>query len=454
MEGSATRRVPSWTYQHDYYALALTGTGMAVVTDAVKGKGLYATRPFAADSTVHEETALCCSQNMDDFNEGVRVCPLCLRSLETPRTQVARNTRRKRAALALPHPELHMPVEPVPCLWREQGCTECFCSVRCRESALQLFHWVCCTGRMAAPQRTAHAAFMRYDWVQNGVDYSDTAMLGLRIAAQTVCAHRLRHVPIEEAFEPYAQLIRSPVSSFYFTYLLMEDIPCDGADSAAVAAHAAAFEASRHDPLSVPAVKAAYAPGTRDKDAFCAASVSLLHDVLDMSPTERDFLHARRWSELMGAVLLNGQERAPPSPYELHRELVSCLPDGAAAMAAFEATAHPIGSGGGMAPGELSRSSRGQGIYGVGCLFNHSCDPNVIVQYSSANDETLSVVALRDVAVGEELTISYIDTSLPVAVRQQQLQEHYLFECGCSRCVQERSGLPACRAGAASAGAS
>lgn len=436
MASTARHGSPSWTYTEDFYSVALAGTGMEIITDPVKGKGLYATRTFAAGSTVHEETALCCSQNMDDVESAVPVCPFCLRSLETPRAQVARNTRRKKTALALPHPELHIPQEPVPCLWKAQGCEERFCSARCRESALRQFHWVSCTGRMTAAQRGALTSFMHYDWVQNGVDFSDTAILGLRIVAQTLCAHRLHHQPLERAFEPYAQLIRSPITSFLFTYLLIDDVPTAASSAAAIAAYAAAFAASKRDPMSVPAVRAAYEAEPRSKADFCAASAALLHGVFDMDPVECDFVTAARWSELMGAVLLNGQERSPPSPYEMHRELVCSLEGGEASMNAFEAVA--LQKGGGVKDvAELARSARGQGIYGVGCLFNHSCEPSLSVQYAATNDETLAVAALRDVAAGEELTISYIDTELPLAVRQQQLFEHYLFECGCPRCVRE-----------------
>ncbi|CAM44467.1 hypothetical protein LBRM_35_7140 [Leishmania braziliensis MHOM/BR/75/M2904] len=435
MAGVGRHGVPSWTYKPDYYAMSLTGTGMEVLTDSVKGKGLYATRDFSAHNTVHEETALCCSQNMDDLKKGVPVCTFCLRSLETPRTQLARSSRRKKAVLALPYPELQMPLDPVPCLWKEQGCRDQFCSARCRESALKKFHWVCCAAHMKASQRRAYAKFMRYDWVQGGVDYSDTAILGLRIVAQTLCAHRLHRASLECAFEPYAQLICSPITSFFFTYLLMDDIPTGESSSAAVAAHAATFATRKHDPMLVPGVRAAYARELRDKATFCAESLELLQNVFDMDPEERAFVHAQRWSELMGAVLLNGQERSPPSPYEMHRELVSCLPDGERAMSAFEQTVFQTRIATDVS--DLLRSCRGQGIYEVGCLFNHSCDPNLSVQYSSLNDETLTVVALRDVKAGEELTISYIDSSLPFAVRQQQLLDHYLFECRCPRCVAE-----------------
>lgn len=437
MSEKAVRGGPSWTYTADLYTMALAGTGLQIFTDEVKGKGLCTARPIAADDVVHEETALCCSQNMDDYTTGVPVCALCLKSVETPRMQIARNTRRKRAALNLPYNKLHMPTVPVRCLWHDAGCTEVFCSTRCRETATRRFHWVSCAGRMSPTQHRARSDFFQYEWVQNGVDYSDTAMLALRIVAQAIGSHRRRGCSVSDAFAPYAQLIRSALPSFYFSYLLLDTVPTAESPAAEVAAHAAAFRASKADPMAIPEVRSAYAAGQRTKTSMCDETVALVHCFFDMDEEERNYLTAQRWSELLGAVLLNGQDRSPPSPYDFHRELVACLPDGEAAMRDFEASVLTAGAVTDVAA--LSPSSRGQGIYAVGCLFNHSCAPNLNVQYSTANDETLSVVALRDIAAGEELTISYIDTALPNAVRQQQLFEHYLFECGCPRCVTESS---------------
>ncbi|KPI89380.1 hypothetical protein ABL78_1506 [Leptomonas seymouri] len=431
----ASRSVPSWTYTQDFYTMGLAGTCMRIFTDEVKGKGLCASRAIAASDVVHEETALCCSQNMDDYNVGVQVCANCLKSLETPRMQVARNARCRKAALALPYHYLHIPGPAVPCLWKETGCTDVFCSARCREVAIQKFHWVSCVGRMTAPQQEARKEFLQFDWVQNGVDFSDTAMLGFRIVAQTLCAHRLKGCSMREAFAPYAQLIRSPLTSFYFSYLLLDNLPTAASSTAELAAHAASFKASKADPMAIPEVMSVYAVEERTKAEMCSESVALLHRLFAVTEEERAYLCATRWSELMGAVLLNGQDRSPPSPYDLHCELVSCLPDGEALMKEFERKVLQTSSL--TDTGDLSHSSRGQGIYGVGCLFNHSCEPNLSVQYTASNDETLSVVALRDIADGEELTISYIDTSLPHVERQQQLFEHYLFECRCTRCLHK-----------------
>ena len=71
--------------------------------------------------------------------------------------------------------------------------------------------------------------------------------------------------------------------------------------------------------------------------------------------------------------------------------------------------------------------------------LNHSCAPNCEVAF--AEDNAVFVVATRDVALGEELTISYVDASGADDERREELRETYGFECACVRC--ERGGKEA-----------
>ena len=87
----------------------------------------------------------------------------------------------------------------------------------------------------------------------------------------------------------------------------------------------------------------------------------------------------------------------------------------------------------------------GTAMYSITCKMNHSCNPNVSVVYrrqpgwGSQYPLAAFCVAQRDIAEGEELTISYIDANEPYTMRQKKLQD-YGFNCTCSRCEQERSG--------------
>ncbi|KAI9606417.1 hypothetical protein KEM48_001782 [Puccinia striiformis f. sp. tritici PST-130] len=76
-----------------------------------------------------------------------------------------------------------------------------------------------------------------------------------------------------------------------------------------------------------------------------------------------------------------------------------------------------------------------------GCAFapepavnlNHDCRPNVAYKF---NNETMQVEmrAMREIAPGEELTISYIKLVQSREKRQKKLHGTYGFHCGCSLC--------------------
>ncbi|KAJ1458993.1 hypothetical protein M885DRAFT_512124 [Pelagophyceae sp. CCMP2097] len=78
----------------------------------------------------------------------------------------------------------------------------------------------------------------------------------------------------------------------------------------------------------------------------------------------------------------------------------------------------------------------------VGCALsvhmgytNHSCSPNAAAQVDESGFVTLT--ALRPLASGEEVTISYMDTNADVVDRRNTLKLHYEFDCACERCANE-----------------
>ncbi|OAA61810.1 SET domain protein [Niveomyces insectorum RCEF 264] len=70
------------------------------------------------------------------------------------------------------------------------------------------------------------------------------------------------------------------------------------------------------------------------------------------------------------------------------------------------------------------------GCYPESARLNHDCRPNL--QYYMTNI-TQTIVAVRDIAVGEELTVSYIDGVLSRAERQERLHD-WGFTCSCAHC--------------------
>ena len=177
----------------------------------------------------------------------------------------------------------------------------------------------------------------------------------------------------------------------------------------------------------------------------------------------------RAYARLMGTLRLNAfsvacpidrpaQPQPQPAPAPLVPPVLAPAPPGAAAAAAAAApgAAAPATSdaagccstdgadagapscggeeasacaSGGDAGSVLRAAERAPGagtaLYESASLLNHSCEPNLGVALSPGAH--LSLFASRDIAAGEELTISYVDAALDVDTRRRALRHGYGF---------------------------
>lgn len=76
----------------------------------------------------------------------------------------------------------------------------------------------------------------------------------------------------------------------------------------------------------------------------------------------------------------------------------------------------------------------GIGVYPSASFFNHSCQPNACTVFEGT---TLCISAIRDIAPGEEIVISYIDLGASLEHRRTELRKGFGFTCTCERCVAE-----------------
>ncbi len=77
---------------------------------------------------------------------------------------------------------------------------------------------------------------------------------------------------------------------------------------------------------------------------------------------------------------------------------------------------------------------KGYAFFPLLSTMNHSCEPNCVVAY--LDDSQVVVFACRDIAEGEELTISYVYSHLELEERRNQLKS-YGFVCMCEKCMKE-----------------
>ncbi len=94
-------------------------------------------------------------------------------------------------------------------------------------------------------------------------------------------------------------------------------------------------------------------------------------------------------------------------------------------------------------PDPADGSALAAGLFATASAANHSCRPNAIVLFDEAGG--LSLLAVRPIAEGEEVLISYVDSSLPSALRRFELFDTWrVADCRCAQCTGEAErGVPA-----------
>ena len=74
----------------------------------------------------------------------------------------------------------------------------------------------------------------------------------------------------------------------------------------------------------------------------------------------------------------------------------------------------------------------------LGSMMEHACDPSCYTDIGPSDDGSLLTLRTRRaVRKGEPLSITYVDQSLPVDARREQLRKQHCFVCYCERCVRE-----------------
>ncbi|KAH0611009.1 uncharacterized protein H6S33_011436 [Morchella sextelata] len=85
------------------------------------------------------------------------------------------------------------------------------------------------------------------------------------------------------------------------------------------------------------------------------------------------------------------------------------------------------------------------GVFPTCSRFNHSCNPNANYCWNEKTRQEV-VYAVKDIAVGEQICVSYLDeesTNYPRAQRQQRLRKDFSFECRCAVCSGDAAAVAA-----------
>ena len=81
-------------------------------------------------------------------------------------------------------------------------------------------------------------------------------------------------------------------------------------------------------------------------------------------------------------------------------------------------------------------------FFSLQSVINHDCSPNAMSgKQEDDHDCKIVIRAVKDIAEGEEVSLSYIRRGMPFATRQTQLKTTYRFECTCALCKEEASSI-------------
>ncbi|KAK4486856.1 hypothetical protein RD792_006164, partial [Penstemon davidsonii] len=304
--------------------------------------------------------------------------------------------------LQLPYSEKFPLPSVVPCLG---GCKEAYyCSKSCAEADWDSFHSLLCGGNGSSNNTKAILKFM-----QHANDTNYIFILAAKVISNTVLRYRKLKAAHVQQLGKHELLLKAwkPVSMGYKKrwwdcIALPEDIDsCDESE----------FRMQIKD--------------------LAFASLQLLKEAIYNDECAPLF-SLDIYGHIIGMFELNNLDLVVASPVEDYFLYIDDLPH------SQKKEAEKITKSFLDALGEdYAISCEGTAFYPLQSCMNHSCIPNAkAFKREEDKDGQATIIALKPISKGEEITISYIDEELSYEERQESLAD-YGFRCECPRCLEE-----------------
>ncbi|XP_063614322.1 histone-lysine N-trimethyltransferase SMYD5-like isoform X2 [Penaeus indicus] len=382
------------------------------------GKGLFALKNFKAGEVIFEERPLVSCQFLWNAAYGYLACDYCMRPLETAEENACRLAQNPH--LSLPYPEC--------CDTKKDSLIECpqcdasYCSRECRASAWNQYHETLCL-QSFTPDPSHPLVMLQEAWKWWGLQPDSNHSQG------STSQKRIRSSDGEQMHYPPETACIMLLARIIATVLQAADK--EGAT--------ALFMQFCHRTVNEEEEIAHKLLGAEFHDQLEA-----LRDLMEKAlgaPEVRHWLTPEGFRSLVALVGTNGQGigTSPLSRWVRNcdaleisaeeREKLDQLIDNIYDQLDKEA--------GGFLNNE------GSGLYPLQSACNHSCDPNAMPTFPY-NNFHLVMTAVKDIAAGEEICVSYLDECNLSRSRHSRiniLRENYLFTCRCTKC-NEQSGDP------------
>lgn len=318
--------------------------------------------------------------------------------------------------LVLPHSKTFCLPSAIAC---PGGCGEAYyCSKKCAEADWKSSHSLLCTGkRSEALSREALAKF-----IQHANDTNDIFLLAAKAISFTILRYRklkAAHLKGQNKHTDPVELDCPELS------LLLE----------------------AWKPLSIGYKRKWWECISLPDDVDCSDETAFRMEIRDLAFTSLQLLKAAIFDQeceplfsleiygnIIGMFELNNLDLVVASPVEDYFLYIDALPysEKRTAEEITQSLLDALGDG-------YSVCCQGTAFYPLQSCMNHSCCPNArAFKREQDKDGQATIVALRSISEGEEITISYIEEDLPFEERQALLAD-YGFRCRCAKCIEEET---------------
>jgi len=417
------------------YALTPTINSVPVHTVRKPGRGrcLIAAEGVSAGATVLEEMPLI-ALPLPDSTEHALLCDVCLRDIGSPAEHIQHAAELDRPPVLPIDGDPDFDCRRVEC---SRGCDAQFCSRECEALAQATFHGPLCPGaEPQAPHAEAVEAFLDH---AHGTD--EAFLLGGRLVALVLATARREDCSAAQASLALGDFCRVP----YW------ELP-KGAEARAACRDECATSLRllrRALDGSKPARSAARRRGGTSSASFASAA-SASAAAAACSGGADGWPSLDEWGGLLGLLRQNALCAEVAAP------LAGLLPLLAAWCATHARGGHakkrprkgagPEEKEAGLLaealdalPEAAGEAVRASALYPTVACANHSCAPNAEARFVHGTTR-LRLVALRNIAAEEEITISYIDENETGNRRERrEALRDYRFVCDCSLCLRPPS---------------
>ncbi|KAM1015906.1 hypothetical protein ACFX2A_046647 [Malus domestica] len=318
--------------------------------------------------------------------------------------------------LKLPYSDKFSLPPVVPC---PGGCKEAYyCSKQCAESDWDLSHSLLCTGeRSEAISREALVEF-----IQHANDTNDIFLLAAKAVSSTILKYRKLKVAYSEDQEKTPNVAGSP----HLSLLLKAWKPIS-------VGHKRRWWDCIALPFDVePSDEAAFRMQIRE---LAFTSLELLKAAI-FDEECKPIFSLEIYGHIIAMFELNNLDLVVASPVEDYFLYIDDLPN--PEKKEVEGITRPFLDALGD---DYSVCCQGTAFYPLQSCMNHSCSPNAkAFKREEDRDGQATIIALKPISKGEEVTISYVDEDLPYEERRALLAD-YGFKCGCPKCLGEEPKL-------------